>query len=211
MAYMRSSSLAGPLVAQLIWISVPTWTLHQSTDIQSHWPVVSYLPSSFIETASSFATPSLSYTSIMAPNRLAHLPLAYRLFFLFLEPVSALVGAFYTHFRQQRYLELLNNASAPAGQVPLSTSVAMSQLANMYFFFAINEALVLRSTLDRRVWRTVLFVLLVADVGHLYSMKELGPDIYYNVTGWNAGDVGNVPWVYAGATMRLCFLAGVGL
>ncbi|KAL7792482.1 hypothetical protein V8C37DRAFT_380456 [Trichoderma ceciliae] len=158
-------------------------------------------------------TPSSTLTyGIMAPSRPAfRLPLAYRLFFLFLEPISALVGAFYTQFRQQRYLELLDSATAPPEQTPLGTSVAMSQLANMYFFFAINEALVLRSTWDLRVWRTVLLVLLIADLGHLYSMKALGPGIYYNVTAWNAGDVGNVPWVYAGATMRLCFLAGIGL
>ncbi|KAL7920883.1 hypothetical protein ACQKWADRAFT_296991 [Trichoderma austrokoningii] len=138
------------------------------------------------------------------------LPLAYRLFFLHLEPISALLGAFYTHFRQQRYLELLHSASSDVS-VPLSTSVAMSQLANMYFFFAINEALVLRSTGDLRVWRAVLLVLLIADFGHLYSMKELGPGIYYRFMDWNVGHLGNVPWVYAGATMRCCFLAGVGL
>ncbi|KAL6866990.1 hypothetical protein J3F83DRAFT_98368 [Trichoderma novae-zelandiae] len=147
----------------------------------------------------------------MAPAQLVRLPLAYRLFFLLLEPISALVGAYYTHFHQHRYLQLLHGATAPAQLVPLGTSVAMSQLANMYLFFALNEALVLRATKDPRVWRAVLLVLLIADVGHLYSMKELGPEIYYNVTGWNAGDVGNVPWVYAGASMRLCFLAGVGL
>lgn len=147
----------------------------------------------------------------MASQRVGfRLPAAYRVFFLLIEPLSALAGAFYNHFRQKRYLELLDAASAPS-DVSLSTSVAMSQLANMYLFFALNEALVLRSTWDLRVWRTVLLVLLIADVGHLYSMWELGPGIYYNVTGWNAGDWGNIPWVYAGATMRICFLAGVGL
>lgn len=142
-----------------------------------------------------------------------NVPLIYRLFFLILEPISALAGAYFNHFRQSHYLELLDSASAPANaaSLPLSTSVAMSQLANMYFFFAINEALVLRSTWDVRVWRTVLFVMLVADFGHLYSMKALGPRIYYDVLGWNAGDMGNVPWVYAGATLRICFLAGVGM
>ncbi|PNY26499.1 NADP-dependent alcohol dehydrogenase-like protein [Tolypocladium capitatum] len=147
----------------------------------------------------------------MASQRVGfRLPAAYRAFFLLIEPLSALVGAFYNHLRQQHTLMLLDAASAPA-DIPLSTSVAMSQLANMYLFFALNEALVLRSTWDLRVWRTVLLVLLMADVGHLYSMWELGPDIYYNVTGWNAGDWGNIPWVYAGASMRICFLAGVGL
>lgn len=147
----------------------------------------------------------------MAPQRAGLvLPLTYRLFFLVLEPISALVGAFYNQFLQHRYLQLLDEASAPQ-EVTLATSVAMSQLANMYMFFAINEALVLRSTTDMKVWRAVLFVLLVADFGHLYSMKELGPKIYYDVFGWNAGDLGNVLWVYAGATMRICFLTGVGL
>ncbi|KAJ3479783.1 hypothetical protein NLG97_g8232 [Lecanicillium saksenae] len=144
------------------------------------------------------------------------LPLIYRFFFLVLEPISALVGAYFCHLRQARYLELLHAPSAAAALAgaagpPLGTSVAMSQLANMYFFFALNEFVVLRSTGDMRVWRAVLFVLLLADLGHLYSMKELGAQVYYNVLGWNAGDLGNVPWVYAGATLRICFLAGVGM
>lgn len=143
------------------------------------------------------------------------LPFLYRFFFLVLEPISALAGAYFCHFRQARYLELLDAPSAAVstvGGVPaLGTSVAMSQLASMYLFFALNEAIVLRSTGDLRVWRAVLTVLLLADFGHLYSIRGLGPSIYYNVLGWNAGDLGNVPWVYTGATLRICFLAGVGM
>ena len=142
------------------------------------------------------------------------LPVAYSIFFLVLEPISALVGAFFNHFRQSHYLNLLDASSAaaaPGEPVPLATSVAMSQLANMYLFFALNEALVLRATKDINAWRALLIVMLIADAGHLYSMRALGARIYYDVTGWNAGDWGNVPWVYAGATMRICFLMGVGL
>ncbi|KAF4335588.1 NADP-dependent alcohol dehydrogenase [Fusarium beomiforme] len=134
----------------------------------------------------------------------------YRIFFLILEPISALVGAFYTHFRQETYLSLLHASSAPT-QAPKATSVAMSQLANMFFFFALNEALVLRSTADLRVWRTVLLVLLIADLGHLFSMSELGSRIYWDVMAWNASDWGNVPFVYLGVTMRASFLMGIGL
>lgn len=143
----------------------------------------------------------------MASSRL---PLLYRIFLLTLEPISALVGAYFTHFQQAHYLTLLDAAAAPS-QVPLSTSVAMSQLSNMYFFFALNEAIVLRSTSDARVWRAVLLVMLIADFGHLWSMRGLGHRVYWDVTSWNAGDLGNVPWVYAGATTRMCFLGGVGL
>ncbi|KAG5932247.1 hypothetical protein E4U53_001409, partial [Claviceps sorghi] len=88
--------------------------------------------------------------------------LFYRLFFLLIEPVSALVGAFYAHYRQASYLGFLdaqsaavpplapgNDAASPL-LLPPSTSVTMSQLANMHVLFALTEALVLRSTCDMR-------------------------------------------------------------
>jgi hypothetical protein len=87
----------------------------------------------------------------------------------------------------------------------------LSQLANLYLLFAINEALVLRCTSDLKVWRTVLFGLLVADLGHLYSVKDLGIEIYYEFWRWNAIDWGNLAFVYVGASMRCAFLSGVGL
>jgi len=52
---------------------------------------------------------------------------------------------------------------------------------------------------------------LLADFGHLYSVKDLGFDVYWNILKWNKMDWGNVGFVYAGATMRLLFLTGVGL
>ncbi|SPO00586.1 related to F-box/WD-repeat protein [Cephalotrichum gorgonifer] len=90
------------------------------------------------------------------------LPLTYRIFFLLVEPVLALVGAFYAHFRPLEYLTLTHATSAPNSveAIPLGTTIALSQLANLYLFFAINEAFVLRSTPDLRVWKTVLFCLL---------------------------------------------------
>ncbi|KAH7360460.1 hypothetical protein BKA65DRAFT_185613 [Rhexocercosporidium sp. MPI-PUGE-AT-0058] len=141
------------------------------------------------------------------------LPRFYTAFFLIIEPISALVGAFYAHFRPLEYLQLTHTGSAPSWEstIPLSTSIVLSQLANLYLLFAINEALVLRSTSDLRVWKTVLFGLLLADFGHLYSVKGLGAEIYWNVLKWNRMDWGNVGFVYAGATMRILFLARVGM
>lgn len=142
------------------------------------------------------------------------LPAVYRLFFLTIEPISALVGAYFAHFRQHDYLTLTHAASTStdsSGGIPVVTSVVLSQLANLYLLFTLNEALVLRTTADRRVWRTLLFGLLVADLGHLYSLRPLGSDVYWRADQWNVMGWGNVPFVYVGASMRLAFLLGVGL
>lgn len=138
------------------------------------------------------------------------LPLAYRVFFLIIEPISALVGAFYAHFRQDAYLSM-THADSATSPIPLGTSIVMSQLANLYLLFALNEALVLRCTGDITVWKAVLLVLLVADFGHLLSVSGHGARIYWDFTRWNAIDWGNVPFVYLGASMRIAFLSGIGI
>lgn len=51
--------------------------------------------------------------------------------------------------------------------VPISTSIVMSQLANLYVRLAFLEASVLRATADIKVWKTFLIGLLLADLEHL--------------------------------------------
>lgn len=123
----------------------------------------------------------------MAPSTVDPLPLIYRLFFHWIEPIATASGAYYAHFAQQDYINMTQ--LGPLGTpypVAIPHSVALSQLANMYFVFALNEALVLRVTSDMRVWRAFLFGLLVADFGHLYACKAVGLPIYWSVGGWNA-------------------------
>lgn len=143
---------------------------------------------------------------------MAQIPLIYQAFFLYIEPISTLVGAYYAWFQPQYYLHLTHQTSAPAiFGVPIGTEVVLRQLGNLYFAFALNEALVLRATSDLKVWRTLLFGLLIADAGHLYSCLPLGTDYYYDFRSWNAIAWGNIAFVYCGATLRSCFLFGLGL
>ncbi|EMF17569.1 uncharacterized protein SEPMUDRAFT_146553 [Sphaerulina musiva SO2202] len=136
------------------------------------------------------------------------LPLPYTLFFLWIEPISTLVGAYFAHFQQQKYLD----DTIPSGLgVSTRESIVLSQLANLYFAFTLNEALVLRATRDRRVWSTLLLGLLIADFGHIYACKAAGVELYYSFWTWNAMWAGNLGFVYMGATLRTCFLLGVGL
>lgn len=146
--------------------------------------------------------------------RTSPFPLLYRLFFLYLEPLSALAGAYAAAFHPRQYLSMTHAPSAAPSSAPLpvATSTALLQLANLYLLFALNEALVLRAApADRRVWTTLLFGLLVADVGHLASLWRLDAGVYVRFWEWNAMAWGNLGVVYVGAGMRVAFLAGAGV
>ncbi|KAI0303912.1 hypothetical protein BC826DRAFT_980380 [Russula brevipes] len=130
------------------------------------------------------------------------IPFTYRLFFLYIEPISSLAGAYYALPTQGDFARAV---------LDTPTRMSLSQLANLYLLFALNEHLVLSSTSSLKTWRRLLFGLLVADFGHLATMIPAGPEIFWNVSKWNAMAWGSVGFVYLGATFRLCFLAGVGL
>lgn len=144
-------------------------------------------------------------------NKAHGIPPTYRFFFMYLEPLASLVGAYYALYKPHDYLHWTHAPSASIGSIPLSTTIVLNQLSNLYLLFAINEAVILRATSDINVWRALLFSLLLADLGHLYSVHPLGLEIYWNVIRWNPIDWGNVAFVYAGATLRMCFLAGLGM
>jgi len=141
-------------------------------------------------------------------------PLPYRLFFIYVEPISALAGAYYAAVHQDDYLcDLVTPAKSQFTRVAVDTPTSMSlfQLANLYLLFALNEHLVLSSTSSLKIWRRLLFCLLVADLGHLATMSPAGPEIFWSVWRWNAMAWGSIGFVYLGATIRICFLTGVGL
>ncbi|KAF2824890.1 hypothetical protein CC86DRAFT_296314 [Ophiobolus disseminans] len=146
----------------------------------------------------------------MAAATPARIPAVYRLIFLWIEPASILAGAVYAHFLTPTYLDLTHAPTAPGLSVPISTQIVMSQLANLYLGLAILEASVLRATTDVQVWKTFITGLLIADIGHLYSVAPLGSWVYWQYWRWNAIDCGNVPFVYFLAILRSLFLLGVG-
>jgi hypothetical protein len=137
--------------------------------------------------------------------------LLYRLFFLYIEPVATAVGAYYAALNQRVYMHLtLPSASdallgaKTASSISTRESIMLYQLVNLYFVFALNEALVLRATSDVRVWRVFLFGLLLA------SVSPVGLEVYYRFWEWNSMYWGNLGFVYVGAALRSCFLLGVG-
>lgn len=137
----------------------------------------------------------------------------YKLFFLYIEPISALAGAYYAALEPKAYL---HDLSLPTSRptittLPTQTMMSLLQLSNLYLLFALNEHLVLSSTSSVKTWKRLLFCLLVADFGHLATMAPLGLDVFWKVWEWNAMVWGSVGFVYMGASMRIAFLSGLGL
>ncbi|KAK5109183.1 hypothetical protein LTR62_007268 [Meristemomyces frigidus] len=146
------------------------------------------------------------------PPKSSTIPFIYKLFFLYIEPVATALGALYSFDflgLQSEYMSLTHPVSSA---VALTTreSIVLNQLANLYFVFAFNEALVLRATSDVHVWKVFLLGLLIADFGHLYSVHAMGFGIYWQAWGWSAMYWGNLGFVYIGASMRTAFLLGIG-
>lgn len=140
----------------------------------------------------------------------------YKVFFLYIEPVSALVGAYYAAFLPSQYLGLLTlKPSLEQSLSPVhhhtSVGISLAHLANLYLLFAINEHVVLRSSSSVATWRALLFGLLLADFGHLATMAPLGAEVYWKFWDWNAMVWGSVGFVYLGASLRTAFLLGLGI
>ena len=116
---------------------------------------------------------------------MSSIPLWYRLFFLYIEPVATAVGAYYAWFQQHEYLDLTYTSASAVSLGP--------------------------SARESIVWSVFLFGLLLADFGHIYSVKDVGFDIYWKFWDWNSMYWGNLGFVYVGAATRTAFLAGVGV
>ncbi|KAF9490956.1 hypothetical protein BDN71DRAFT_1453608 [Pleurotus eryngii] len=147
----------------------------------------------------------------------SRIPAFYRLFFIYVEPLSAIAGALYAALVPEHYLAdlALTPVQRRSAEVrePLGVAQMMSlwQLANLYLLFALNEHLVLSSTSSIATWRRLLCCLLIADFGHLITMSPLGLQAFWHVWEWNAMLWGSIGFVYVGASMRMSFLLGVGL
>lgn len=159
------------------------------------------------------------YVTTMSAEQTVIPALYYRLFFLYIEPFSALVGSYYAAGQPSMYLTLLSSTvtrKVTSALPNTPTLISLYQLSNLHMLFALNEHLVLSSTSSLKTWRRLLFCLLVADFGHLATMIPLAAEkgwmeVFVRCWEWNAMEWGSVGFVYAGALTRICFLLGVGV
>ncbi|MCJ1290689.1 hypothetical protein MMC34_002231 [Xylographa carneopallida] len=138
------------------------------------------------------------------------IPLPYRILLLYLEPVAAFNGAILSHFFPAYYLAGMS-PSATTTTYSSPSQVIFDQLAACYFLFAFNEAVVLRSTSDLRVWKAIVLGILICDLFHLYGTWEALGAAFWDPRLWRVEDWVNLAMLYGPGGMRLAFLIGVGL
>jgi len=140
----------------------------------------------------------------MAPN----VALPYRFLFLYFEPFMAFAGATLCHFNPAQFL----NTMSPTAVYAPSNQVVYDQVAATYTLFAFNEAVVLRITNDIRVWKAILFGILICDIIHLYaSYTALGAAAFWDPRLWRLEDAINLGTLWGQSIVRIAFLLDIGL
>lgn len=143
----------------------------------------------------------------MARTTLEHIPFAYRFVFLWFEPLAALGGTFLLWFNP----EMILNTMSPMSRFAPDNKVIYDQLAATYALFAYNEAILLRSTNDLRVWRTVVIGILLCDAMHMYASWAVLGSVFWSPGAWRWEDWVNLGSLWGQGAVRVAFLAGVGL
>lgn len=155
------------------------------------------------------------------------IPLAYRIFFLWFEPLCAINGAIMSERTPLTYLKTLTPATLPqpesySGPTPIEMML-LRQAASFMLVFAFMQGVLLRVVGERRrdLWKLVLGGMLLSDLGWLYAAYEVaaaaGGDETRRFWVWNVWmwsrkeDWGNLGMTWLPFFVRLAFLVGVGM
>jgi hypothetical protein len=114
------------------------------------------------------------------------------------------------HWRPAEYLTGMSPPATARTYDP-ATQVVFDQLAATYLLFAFNEAVVLRRTRERSVWRAVVLGIALCDLLHLYgACCAMGARMFGDPRLWRGVDWVNLglPWGPVG--LRMAFLLEVG-
>ena len=157
----------------------------------------------------------------MAPSidsRISEIHPFYRIFLLYIEPIMALSGAYLAHFQPYKFIHGTAPSSLSRPFLSLSSTFTpdpviqflSTDIAALYVLFTINEAVVLRLTRDYSVWKTVVFAMLVCDMGHFWGIYEADPVEFLSVRGWSTEELINNGILGFGLVLRIAFLLGLG-
>ncbi|KAL8670415.1 MAG: hypothetical protein Q9168_005044 [Polycauliona sp. 1 TL-2023] len=144
----------------------------------------------------------------MSSTSQTHIALPYRILFLYIEPLAALCGTYANLFQPNAYLLSLS----PKATYSSLTYPIYAQIAGHDFLFSWLLAVLLRQTSSVRIWKTVLFGMLMCDLLHLYgSYVVLGPEAFFDPRLWRWEDWVTFVMTYGPGSLRAAFCLEIGV
>jgi hypothetical protein len=135
-------------------------------------------------------------------------PLAYRIFFTWLDPVICVWGAYMDFFDPT----LVLSSHIPSPKVDMGHAMILRQRGGGMLNFGFISAFLLRHTNDLQAWRIVQIADLVVDIAYFWAVHgALKAQDRLSPSTWRVEDWGSLAITGTAAVFRLAFLAGVGL
>ncbi|KAH8653078.1 hypothetical protein BGZ60DRAFT_178137 [Tricladium varicosporioides] len=155
----------------------------------------------------------------MASSTPIRISLLYTIYFLWFEPLAALVGTYLTLFQPTRFLsgtvpvpafsQFYASVSESQAITPLM-QMLLTNIGSLYVLLAVNEGITLRVTRERAVWYSVVCGMIMSDIGHLYAAYAIAPARASEFLAWNSDEWINYGTLTLGLALRVAFMMGFG-
>ncbi|KAL8996262.1 MAG: hypothetical protein Q9169_004193 [Polycauliona sp. 2 TL-2023] len=144
----------------------------------------------------------------MSSTSRAHIAIPYRILFLYIEPLAALLGTYTNLFQPEPYLLSLS----PKATYSSLTYPVYAQIAGHDLLFSWLQAVLLRQTSSVKIWKTVLFGMLMCDILHLYgSYVILGAEGFFDPRTWRWEEWITFVMTYGPGLLRAAFCLEIGV
>ena len=144
----------------------------------------------------------------MAPTATSSsIPLFYRIFFTWLDPIICICGAYMDFFIPG----LVLSSHIPNHTPDIGHSMILKQRGGGMLNFGFMSAVLLRYTYDIKIWDIVQIANFIVDVAYFWAVYEvLSVQGRLSASTWRAEDWGSVVITGTAGAVRLAFLARVG-
>ncbi|KUJ24259.1 uncharacterized protein LY89DRAFT_776404 [Mollisia scopiformis] len=148
----------------------------------------------------------------------AHIPLFYRIVFLYIDPLICLSGIYLMFFDHQTFVVngTPSSLSASLSKVdPLAAHLIMNIGLYSICIFSLQVLLLHQfkdapNGLNVKLWRILMFSILLIDVGLIYGGYSVNPKAFLDFGAWTTGDWGNNGILAALVVIRSAFILGIG-
>ena len=152
---------------------------------------------------------------------MAPIPLLYRIFFLYIDPIICLSGIYLFFFDHHTFIQngvpgVISSQVSPISTLSPLNNYLITALGSYSVFVFVMQIFLLHQFKDTprglniKIWRTVQFGILLIDLGLLYGVYVTDPKAALDVSGWRIGDWTNNAILGLVVLVRSAFLVGIG-